>query len=409
MKTPGSGTVISNPAWYLLQALISYWGTTDNDGNVAGTTIRCGDLALEPPYDNHALKILSGPSAGQTKDINTHPAGTDTLTVASAFTNVTGAAQQILARTRFVVISKMPAIAEIHGVFTVLPNAPATVEPDTDQDLSISISTVAGIPAAADLTAGTITITRVRAGAEVIIINAAACAVANGRIYYDHNFPAANWQAGDEYKAVFTGQIVTVGATAYALSDIRCKGRVSREAVAPVGVDGKPNVQEVIIYPVAEDAGVTELADDGTNPPYYPPAAHSTNANAEGTPGVAWTEDIDFEQEGTITIISIYAEFEWQTRFLVGAGAGTNSISKIQISRDGGATWVDLTDNFTNPNAAMTARIRAGAGVWVPTIVAGANQLQFRLVHWTDDGGGVSTSEAQIRSNSYIRITYRKS
>ena len=171
---------------------------------------------------------------------------------------------------------------------------------------------------------------------------------------------------------------------------------------------GKPNVQEVIIYPVAEDAGVTELAEDGSDPPWYPAAAHSTAANAEGAPGVAWSEDIDFEQAGTINIISIYAEFEWQTRFLVGAGAGTQSSSKIQISRDGGANWVDLTDNFNNAAAVMTNRFRAGVGLWIPTIVAGANQLQFRLVHWTDDGGAVSTSEAQIRSNSYVRVTYRK-
>lgn len=234
MRTPGSGLRQDSPSWPLLLALISYWGTTDNNGNVAGTTIRCTGLAAEPPYDNHALKILDSPAAGQTRDIVTHPAGTDTATVARAFTNVTGAAQQILAGTRFVILSKMPAIAEIHGVFTVLPSAPRTVEPDTDQDLSLSISTVGGIPAAADLTAGTITITRVRAGAETVIANAAACAAANGRIYYDYNFPAANWQAGDEYKAVFTGQQVVVGATTYALSDIRCKGRISREEVGTV-------------------------------------------------------------------------------------------------------------------------------------------------------------------------------
>lgn len=174
-------------------------------------------------------------------------------------------------------------------------------------------------------------------------------------------------------------------------------------------IKGKPNVLDVVIYPVAEDAGTTELADDGLSPAFYPVAAHSTVANQEANPGVAWVEDINFEQEGTIDIISIYAEWRWQTRFLVGGGAGTQSSSKIQISRDGGDTWVDLTDNFNNAAAVMTTRIRIGVGVWIPTIVAGVDQLSFRIVHWTDDGGGVSTSEAQIRSNSYVRITYRKS
>ena len=292
MKVP-SGLRIDSPAWPLLQALISYWGTTDNDGNAAGTTIRCGGLATEPPYDNHALKILGGPSAGQTRDITAHPAGTDTVTVIAAFTNVAGAPQQITAGTSFVILSRTPAIAEVAAVLAA--------------------------------------------------------------------------------------------------------------------VTGKPNVHDVVIYPVAEDADVTELADDGAAPAFYPAVAHSTAANAEGAPGVAWSEAINFEQEGTITIISIYAEFEWQTRFLIGLGAGANSISKIQISRDAGANWVDLSDNFTNPAAVMTARNREGVGLWIPTIVAGVGQLMLRLVHWTDDPGGIATSEAQIRSNSYVRITYRKS
>ena len=185
------------------------------------------------------------------------------------------------------------------------------------------------------------------------------------------------------------------------------KGIIS--AVGGASLAGKPNVHDVVIYPVAEDAGVTELADDGSAPAFYPAAAHSTNAVGEGAAVAAWTEDINFEQEGTVTIISIYAEFEWQTRFLVGAGNGVNSVSKIQISRDGGANWVDLSDNFTNSAAVMTARNREGVGLWIPTIVAGANQFQLRLVHWVDVGNGISTSEAQIRSNSFVRITYRKS
>lgn len=239
-------------------------------------------------------------------------------------------------------------------------------------------------------------------------------AIAVGDVYvilsnYHEIVPAADGAENYQPRDVVGNKTDTAIAVADNVSSII---RYLKGIIAAVGggsLDGKPNVQEVIIYPVAEDAATTELTDDGTSPAYYPAVAHSTTANAEGTPGVAWSEDIDFEQEGTINIISIYAEFEWQTRFLVGAGAGTQSSSKIQMSRDGGASWVDLTDNFNNAAAAMTARIRAGVGLWVTTIVAGANQLQFRLVHWTDDGGAVSTSEAQIRSNSYIRLTYRKS
>ena len=134
MRTP-SGLRIDSPSWPLLQALISYWGTTDNDGNVAGTTIRCGGLATEPPYENHALKILSGPSAGQTRDLTLHPAGTDTLTVANAFTNVTGAAQQITAGIRFVVLSKTPAIAEVAALTALVVALMADVGDPTGDTL----------------------------------------------------------------------------------------------------------------------------------------------------------------------------------------------------------------------------------------------------------------------------------
>ena len=211
----------------------------------------------------------------------------------------------------------------------------------------------------------------------------------------------ANCDAPSVINIYGNARVTVVGAPTATINDYTIDTSIS----------GKLNVQDVVIYPVAEDVSTDEIADDGTSPPYYPVAAHSTDSNAEVTPGVAWTEDIDFEQEGVVNLISIYAEFEWQTLVVVGGGDATNSLSKIQISRDGGATWVNLTDNFINPAIAMTNRIRAGVGLWIPTIVAGAAQLQFRLVHWTDDsvgGGGRSTSEAQIRSNSYVRITYRK-
>lgn len=173
-------------------------------------------------------------------------------------------------------------------------------------------------------------------------------------------------------------------------------------------VDDTPKVYDVIIYPVAEDIGTTVLADDGSSPAYMPAAAASTTAGV-GAPATAWSEDINFEQEGTLTVISIYLEAEWQTRFLLNAGTGTNTASQFQISRDGGASWVNVTDVFTHSTATMTNRLRAGVGNWITSIVAGANQLQFRLLHWVVASDGVSASEAQIRSNSYARLTIRKS
>ncbi len=122
MRVPSSGLRIDDPSFPLLQGLISYWGVTTANGAGTGLTIRCGALALEPPYDNHKLKMLSGPSAGQCRDITLHPAGTDTLTVSVAFTNVTGAAQQINAGTLFVVMSDTPSTAEVAALI-VLVNA----------------------------------------------------------------------------------------------------------------------------------------------------------------------------------------------------------------------------------------------------------------------------------------------
>tara|TARA_Y100000034_G_C6903927_1_gene418892 strand:+ start:1135 stop:3333 length:2199 start_codon:yes stop_codon:yes gene_type:complete len=168
-------------------------------------------------------------------------------------------------------------------------------------------------------------------------------------------------------------------------------------------------VQEIVLYPAAIHQATTELTSDGETKIYAFDTLQTTaSAISEGTAEAAWSELIDFEQEGTITVIGIYAEFEWQSRFIDNAGAGTNSVSKIQMTNDG-ASWVDITDNYSHATTSMTDRIRAGIGRWVTTITAGANQLGFRLVHWSDDAGGTDRSEAQIATNSYVRITYRKS
>jgi len=86
-------------------AYISFWGTTDANGSALGTTIVCGALAAEPSFTGLAVKIVDGDAAGLVKTISGHPAGTNTLTVASPFTDNTGAVVQIVTGTRFVILS----------------------------------------------------------------------------------------------------------------------------------------------------------------------------------------------------------------------------------------------------------------------------------------------------------------
>jgi len=170
-------------------------------------------------------------------------------------------------------------------------------------------------------------------------------------------------------------------------------------------VTGTPRAQELIIYLTTDSAGTTEISDDGTSPPYFPASVHSTTSTSATA---ALTKQITVESEGTITVSSMYVEAEWQTAI---ANAASTTTSKMQISGNGGGAWVDVTDDFAHQGTSIVAstsdRIRAGSGKWLSTISTGANQLRIRLVHQTSNGSHAST--AQLRSSSYIRLTYLKS
>ena len=166
--------------------------------------------------------------------------------------------------------------------------------------------------------------------------------------------------------------------------------------------------QNVILYPTGPDTGTTEAVEEGISPSYFPTAAHSSAATLEATPGVAWSRLFTLLPQGTLTVLSIYVEFEWRARFVAGAGGGTTSSRKVQVSSDGGTTWVDTTDNFNTTAATLTNRIRAATGQWVTSVTGQDSRFGVRLVHW-QNGTGADRSEAQIRTNSYIRLTYVKS
>lgn len=155
------------------------------------------------------------------------------------------------------------------------------------------------------------------------------------------------------------------------------------------------------IYIVAEDIGTTEISDDGSSPAL---TAESSKSNANETAGEAdpnWSEDIDFEPGGTTTIISIFYELHWQQK----RTGGTTSSGKLQISGDGGSSWVDVTDDITETGTTYADKTRIGTGRHITAVTAGSNQLQMRLVTWSADATSVET---KMRSDSYIRPTYKK-
>lgn len=104
MRIPQSGLRLDSPAWPLLQAHLSYWGTTSAAGNALGTTLVCADLANWPTLVGMPVKILTGAAQGQIRQIAVDD-GAGTLTVASAFTNAAGAVQQIVAGINFCILS----------------------------------------------------------------------------------------------------------------------------------------------------------------------------------------------------------------------------------------------------------------------------------------------------------------
>jgi hypothetical protein len=194
-------------------------GTTDGDGAVDGSTVLDSTRSESTNHWNSlSLEITSGAYLGQTRTIKTYTSGVG-FTLSKPFSG------QILTGVTYRVIS---AVVYQPGI-TVVKNYPATVEPDTLCLMGIAIVTNTGSPATGDLTVGTITINRIRAGASSAIVSAAACVAAVGNIFYSYTFPSASWQAGDLFQAIMTGQKVDVNGITYDLSMVILDGRVSRE------------------------------------------------------------------------------------------------------------------------------------------------------------------------------------
>lgn len=362
---------------------------------------------------------------------------------------------QVPAGVAYKVLTQRPSIAEIHGVFVVSISAPVVAEPDTIEDLSISISTVDGIPPAANLTPGTITITRIRAGVEFVAVNGLACTAANGRIFYAYTFPNANWQDGDSYKAVFTGQAVVVGATIYALSDQRCKGVIADVAAIAAlrpnivcqatldehcAVDqgaNKPFAQ-ISIMNISGDADLVLIAEI-TTPPVIAidrfragtdvnwqnivPNTPMTPANGYvyytyDFPAVSWANGDRVRasmQGGVVTIagqpFQMPSEFRYAVVGLTVLIAAGVAISGTVV--DAGATAVDFdtslseatNNHFNGLFCLSTSGVTAGQGHTVDVYTGGANgNLAFAASdQWTEAPANGSTFVLIPNPGAYLK------
>jgi len=296
------------------------------------------------------------------------------------------------------IVAYVKGILQQGSIYTVAQNQISLIDVGETARFQISlINNIAGPIPSGDITEGTYDIIRVRAGVPTTIVSGLAPSKANGSIYINYGFPGVSWQANDVFLIIPSGISVVISGTTYYPAVFTWAGTIDNPSGSLVNLE----IQDVVIYPVAEDIGTTVISDDSSNPPAYPLVAHITSSL---TPVVAWQEDIDFEQSGIVDIISIFAELKWKSMIDDVRG---HSYSKVQISKDGGANWIDMTDVFDNQLIALTDRIRIGVGQWISDIDVGTNKLQMRLVHYVDNVA--RTSSVQIRSDSYIRVTYRKS
>ena len=165
-------------------------------------------------------------------------------------------------------------------------------------------------------------------------------------------------------------------------------------------LDTQREVIDAVVYIVAEDMSTTEGSDDGSSPALTSEVSQANANEAAGVAAPAWTEDIDLEQEGTITTISIFYDLNWQMK----RTGGTTAYAKWQISGNGGSSWTDITDSVTETSTSYVDKQRIFSGRHLTSITAGANKLHVRLCAWTDG----TTVETKVRSDSYVRLTYRK-
>lgn len=137
---------------------------------------------------------------------------------------------------------------------------------------------------------------------------------------------------------------------------------------------------------MAKNQGSSQLTGFGA---YYVTLASVTDTSF----AVVLSGSFTIDTNGVLTVVEIFLSM-----FTSNTIAGE---SKLQISGDGGVTWVDVT-NAIGVGADIE---RTGPGLWISSIQTGTNKFRFRILGRSTTG---ALSLIQIRSDSFIYIVYNK-
>lgn len=106
-----------------------------------------------------------------------------------------------------------------------------------------------------------------------------------------------------------------------------------------------------------------------------------------------FTNQYTIDINGVIDVVDIFVDITTNNT--------TNGRLKMQISGDGGSTWVDIT----NEMAGGTGIRRTGPGLWINNVLTGLNKLQIRVLGRSADG---LLATLRVRNNSFFYFIFNK-
>ena len=286
-------------------------------------------------------------------------------------------------------------ISSLGEQFTSVRNDISVIDVDnTTRFEATAVDNTSGPIASANITAGTITITRYRAGVATAIVTAAAMTKADGKVYYDYTFAAASWATDDSYIAVLSAFTFTINSITQYPSISPWYGNIANMS----GIESK--VDTVVTGLIRKES--TRV---------FP----SLNQVSAVLPAIA--ADVDFPSvtvpalPAGVTITSAYVLLLWRKQIdSSGATNAINGVDKtIRIKVSTGAWAADDIVCMTIPDNSLSTDGSATEGgdiiignVDVKAVVTGAGTYNFRSVQTTRldalavDGASLTLQDVKI-------------